>query len=249
MERIVDIALAEIVPSEDAVLRAMGVPTGRDAAGRKRYRRENGSQVDNLLAEALSELKERAEPRGIVTDVGAHEFARIYEGEGRNEHPSPLEEIFPRAEALVLFAVTLGEGLSGRASALFAEGRLALGATLDAAASEATELAGVFLDGLLERQLRAEKRVGTSSRALRYSPGYCGWDITGQRALFDALRPGDIGLQLNRSCLMRPLKSISGVVVIGPPEVHEFTDDYAFCSECRTRDCRRRIARLRASAT
>jgi hypothetical protein len=45
---------------------------------------------------------------------------------------------------------------------------------------------------------------------------------------------------------MEPLKSISGIMAVGPPEIHEFDDDYAFCSECGTRDCRRRIAKVRA---
>jgi hypothetical protein len=88
-------------------------------------------------------------------------------------------------------------------------------------------------------------RTGQGSTLLRYSPGYCGWDITGQRALFAALHPEEIGIRLNESCLMEPVKSISGVMVAGPAEIHEFNNDYPFCSECRTKDCRRRIGAVR----
>jgi hypothetical protein len=232
-----EIPLGAIVPSEAAVLSALGVPAGRDA----------GARVDGVLADALAEFREAAEPRAIVADVDAGRFARVYEGEGDNDVPSPLAEIFTQAEALTLFAVTVGPALSERIAELFDEGQLALGATLDAVASEGTELAGVRLDRTVLAEARARGRAGETSTILRYSPGYCGWNITGQRALFAELEPGQIGISLNESCLMEPLKSISGVMVLGPAGIHEFDDDYSFCGSCRTRDCRRRLNELAAA--
>jgi hypothetical protein len=82
---------------------------------------------------------------------------------------------------------------------------------------------------------------------LRYSPGYCGWDITGQRQLFQALRPEEIGITLRESCLMEPLKSISGVLVAARPEDHRFDNTYPFCSACTTKTCRSRTAEMRNS--
>ena len=234
MKRLIDIPPASVVPTEGAVLRAMGVPGGQD----------QGARVERLVAAALEEFRSEARPRGIVTEVGQNEFASIYEGAGDNDSPSPLLEIFPRAEVLTLFAVTLGASLSDRASALFDDGRLALAATLDAAASEGTERACVHLDGIVLEHARTDGRADAASRILRYSPGYCGWNLTGQRALFAALGPEGIGIRLTETCLMEPVKSISGVMVIGPAEIHKFTDDYSFCSVCPTHDCRRRIKEL-----
>jgi hypothetical protein len=34
-------------------------------------------------------------------------------------------------------------------------------------------------------------------------------------------------------------------MVLGPAEIHEFDNDYGFCSECRTKDCRRRLQAVR----
>ena len=234
MRRVVGILPASIVPSEEAVLGAMGVPPGS----------EQGERVDQLVADALGELRRAACPRGVVTSVTTDEFARIYEGESDNDTPSPLAEIFPQAEGLVLFAATLGAPLSERITALFADGSLALATMLDAAASEATELAGVHLDELVLEGARLSEQANQLTRTLRYSPGYCGWNLTGQRALFAALGPEEIGVHLTDNCLMEPLKSISGVMVMGPAEIHEFTDDYSFCSACPTHDCRRRIKEL-----
>ena len=78
---------------------------------------------------------------------------------------------------------------------------------------------------------------------LPYSPGYCGWHVSGQGRLFGALCPEEIGIRLNASFLMQPLKSVSGVLVAGAPEIHDFDDDFDFCAECTTRECRVRIAR------
>jgi cobalamin-dependent methionine synthase I len=115
---------------------------------------------------------------------------------------------------------------------------------LDAIASEATELAA---DGLEQRILDERIRLGAvapSTSLVRYSPGYCGWHLSGQRALFAALKPEAIGLTLRDSCLMEPLKSISGVMVLGHPDIHEFSPTYSCCSECRTATCLPRMRRV-----
>ena len=237
MQRVIEIPVAEVEPTREAILRALGGPADRPADAR----------VERLLSDALEKLRSNAEPRGMFADVGAREFAAIYEGAGDNDVPSPLAEIFPRADLLALFAVTVGPALSEGIAALFDEGCPALGATLDAAASEATELAAAHLDRIVLGEARAEGRADEGSRLLRYSPGYCGWNLTGQRALFVALHPDAIGISLTESCLMEPLKSISGVMVLGLPEIHDFDNDYPFCSECRTKDCRRRIQAIESS--
>jgi hypothetical protein len=199
-------------------------------------------QVTELLRSALEELQALAAPRGLFEDVARETFERLYAGHG--ERPTPLAVVFPKAELLTLFVVTLGEELSSRVRLLFDEGELALGAMLDAAASETTERAAVYLERAVERRALCDGLARPGARALRYSPGYCGWDITGPRALFDALGPGEIGVRLLESCLMEPLKTISGVIVTGPREIHEFGHTFSCCSECSTRECRDRVRSL-----
>jgi hypothetical protein len=87
-------------------------------------------------------------------------------------------------------------------------------------------------------------RVPPVSRVLPYSPGYCGWHVSGQLALFDCLGPDEVGVELSESCLMRPLKSVSGVLVAAEPEVHTFVNDFPFCGDCVDHQCRERIARV-----
>jgi cobalamin-dependent methionine synthase I len=72
------------------------------------------------------------------------------------------------------------------------------------------------------------------------SPGYAGWDVAEQAALF-RLCPGDrIGVLLTAGRMMTPLKSISFLVGVGPEARvdHYFTQ----CRRCWMADCAYRRA-------
>ena len=60
--------------------------------------------------------------------------------------------------------------------------------------------------------------------------------------LFAHLQPADIGISLSASCLMYPLKSVSGVIVAAKRGAFHSTDDFPFCGDCPTHACRERIA-------
>lgn len=221
----------DLRPTLEAVLRQMGMRSPEDLLPRHR----------TLLDAAFDGFARLAEPVAIVEEVPRQVFDAVFPGDGLNDHEAPLGEIYPQADALALFAATLGEPVSARIGQLFAEGDAPAGFVLDA-------LASVAADRLSDRL--AEQVAGRSapgSAVLPYSPGYCGWHITAQRALFARLRPGDIGMRLNDSCLMQPLKSVSGVLVAGPASIHQLRPEFSFCATCATRQCVRRMASVRAA--
>ena len=230
VRRRVEFTPEDIMPSPEAVLRTQGMPTTAAVPNR----------VAALVPRALEILTSLSQPRAVMENVSPEVFQRIYPGEGRNDGETPLELISPRATDLGLFACTLGEPLSAEIQRLFDEGDLALAVMLDGAASEGAER----LVGRLERVFAAMSS-SDSSAVLAYSPGYCGWHVSGQRRLFAALAPEEIGITLNPSCLMAPIKSVSGVLVAGPAQIHDFDDDFPCCGSCATRECRARIARTR----
>ncbi len=229
-----DIHIDHVTPSESDVLRALGVPEGRELREPTRA----------AVTAGIEELRNVAAPSGVFASVGKDEFEAIYQGEGDNAAVTPLASVFPRADELALFAVTLGAPVSGRIAALFDAGDYALGGALDAAASETAELTATHIARTVLAKVRHAGRATDETRALGYSPGYCGWNLTGQRALFDTLDPARVGITLTESCLMEPIKSVSGVIVIGPACIHDFDDDYDFCAECAAHDCRDRIRRV-----
>jgi len=234
VKRILTIDAARTPPERAAVLDSQGIPAEARLPRR----------LLELADSAVELYASLAEPRGIYEEISTEEFVAVYHGEGRNAQRTPLEAIFPRADRLALFAVTLGPALVKEISRLFDENEPALGYVLDAIASTRADLAAGLLARHYLEALRGEDRVGPRAGVLPYSPGYCGWHITGQRALFRRLEPERIGITLNTSCLMHPLKSVSGLFVIGDGSVHRFDNDFDFCDDCATQDCRVRIASL-----
>jgi hypothetical protein len=278
MREVVRFPADACLPTAEGILAGQGVPAGR----------QSSEPVAESLRQALELFRKLAAPTTILSDITTAEFAAVYDGEGRNAPDSPLAGIFPKAERLTLFAVTIGEQIGEEISRLFAGGRYDLGYLLDAVASSGTDRLAQKLQeycagrnrngsspprhkdikvgaGEVRSQIsevRMQKSgvrnlgglgdlggsIPAGSVFLRYSPGYCGWDITGQRQLFQALRPEEVGITLRESCLMEPLKSISGVLVAARPEAHRFDNTYPFCTTCTTQTCRSRIAAIDSEA-
>lgn len=69
-----------------------------------------------------------------------------------------------------------------------------------------------------------------------YSPGYCGWKLTEQTNLFSLLPESPCGIELTDSCLMIPVKSISGVIATGDNVQKR---DYG-CAICENINCYKR---------
>jgi hypothetical protein len=227
-------AATDALPSREAVLENQSIPIDRDL----------GEKIEDLIRQAMSLFEKTGECRGVVQTISTGDFEDVYSGEGENEPETPIGDIFPLASQLALFAVTAGGKVSEKIDRLFSASDFALAAMLDSVASCAVESAADLLElGYLEETARI-KNVAGSSVSLRYSPGYCGWHVSGQKKLFQRLRPQEIGITLRPSYLMEPLKSISGVFIIGPKEINQFTDTYTFCVECRDRTCQYREPRI-----
>jgi hypothetical protein len=226
----------ETRPDRAAVFENQGIPAGASVT----------RDVEALYEAALRLLGELATPRGIVAPISKPEFEVVYRGEGRNEPRTPVGDIFGRADELALFAVTLGERVGVEITKCFRSNELALGAMLDAAASAAADKLAELVETRFRQSLSAGGQAGSDTGVLRYSPGYCGWDISGQKKLFEFVHPERIGIALRESFLMEPLKSVSGVIIAGPKEIHEFEMSYPSCDRCETRGCRERIRALLA---
>ena len=226
----------DIVPHKVAVFAIQGIPA--DAAVPK--------DTEVLYDRALGLLSELAAPFSIISEISAFDFDVVYFGEGRNESKTPIADICRRADYLALFAVTLGERICEEIQHRFDSHDLALASMLDSVASAAADTLATITD---QRFFEGLTSVGYPARrkaVVGYSPGYCGWHISAQRKLFDFLRPQQIGISLNDSFLMQPLKSVSGVLAAGPKEIHSVPTSYPACSTCETRGCRERIRTLTA---
>ncbi len=235
MKWTVEWTAAASTPDWNQVLRSQGLPEGEALPTR----------LVGLVDAAFERYLALAEPRAILGFVEPDVFAGIYRGEGLNSHETPLESIVPRASRLALFVATVGQRLSAEIGDLFARHQPAAGYMLDAVASEAADGLAYAAGRELLARLQDAGELANGARVLPYSPGYCGWHVSGQRKLFAFLGPETIGVTLNQSCLMQPLKSVSGVLVVGDSATHRVHPTYSFCDHCGTKQCRERMASVK----
>lgn len=238
MRRVIRLTAREVRPDAADVLRHQGIPAGAAVS----------PGLHALVRSARAAFDELVFPAAVFDEVSRSEFAAIYGGSGLNEPGTPMLEILPRAEALALFAATIGPGIETEIRRRLAGSDAALACALDAFASAATErLADLVAQEYLATFAHHVQRPAPL-HVLPYSPGYCGWHVSGQKPLFDRLQPGEIGIELNDRCFMTPVKSVSGVFVAGSREAHRFRPVYTFCEVCVTRECRDRLRALRESS-
>ena len=224
----------EILPEKVAVLERVGIPPDQDPP----------EHVLEMHEKAIIELEKVAKPVGLFENVSIQEFAEIYRGEGKNAEETPLEMIYPKADHLALFAVTLGKEVTDAVNAGFEGGDFAQATILDAAGSAAADRAAEVMERRYEALLWEGGWDPPDAGVLGYSPGYCGWHVSGQRHLFSRLKPERIGLTLTDRFTMQPFKSVSGVMVAGLRPIHRFPPTFPFCRNCAAYQCRDRLQLL-----
>lgn len=189
--------------------------------------------LDRLLATLPRLLR----PRGVyrIEQVARLEPHRIVLASGTT-YVGAVSAYLERSEYVASFIVTIGSATERLSRAWLRAGRVVAGTIADAIASEAAEAT--------VQRLRDEVRSWAQERGMdvtpAYSPGYCGLDLQQQEVLFAALPARAINVRLTPSCLMLPLKSVSGLIGIGPPG--RIRPDRYACSGCDHPNCPQRRA-------
>jgi hypothetical protein len=191
---------------------------------------DEGANAGGELRRALDEYVELvagiAAPAGAYTRLPLLETGRDGVSTRAGLIASPMFARFvercvdPRA--LTFAVVTIGEAFDSefeRDRPLF--DRL----VLDAVCSVLVEIVADLVEDAWKGELAAR---GLES-GMRVSPGYCDWPVEGQGVVFEALDAGSVGITLNSSFVMTPLKSLSSVAVVAGrvPE----TSACAFCGK------------------
>ena len=133
------------------------------------------------------------------------------------------------ADSVALFQCTIGDGVELYSEKLFAKGDSLEGYIVNLAGSEAAESTADFIHNEI-RKLAEDNQLKITNR---FSPGYCNWNVSEQFKLF-SLFPDDLcGITLTDSALMKPIKSVSGLVGIGENATFRGYN----CSKCDDDQC------------
>lgn len=208
------------------VLRYLGYPAGV----------EPSATLRTMLDEWIPEAANRAEPRATywVLPVKQLESRRltVQAADGHDvEFQGAIGEFLAAAECVAVFIATAGPAVEQLASELMQSGDPLAGMIANAVGAERAEAAeAVVID-----ELRTSGLPFDFAPTLPYSPGYCGMALTEQRTLFGLFEGCDTHVTLTESYLMRPLKSVSGLIGLGQRErVQAFGSP---CDRCELYNC------------
>ncbi len=177
-----------------------------------------GKEFINHTDELLVQLS-AIEAKGAFTVIQTEESDFSF---GRQIAP-----IFARAEKIALFIATLGE--ESKEIIASKKSDILEYYLVDFLASQfAEEMAGYMHERI--KKYADESLIGYSNR---YSPGYCGWNVKEQVKLFGFFSKNRCGIRLTDSCLMDPVKSVSGAVALGKMVKYQ---EYG-CKKCGEKNC------------
>jgi hypothetical protein len=195
--------------------------------------REPTAHISSVIDEQISEAYGLIQPQYscVIREIESVDGSRISLSGTNTVFSSNIiaRRILFKCSKAAIFVTTIGPTLEQRVSQLMDDGEILKGAALDAVGTEAVEEVACWLEGSVKETAAASG----ADVSLRYSPGYCDWDIKEQKVLFSAL-DGDLhGVELTEDCLMMPRKSISGIIGIGfDPSI-----TLSPCVFCNKTDC------------
>lgn len=194
--------------------------------------KEPGEEVRTLTVSMLEDISRWIAPRCIFSIYEGHlEENAIYLNGGERFLVGPvIASLLKGSARFALFAATVGTAYQQFQEQLSKEGDMLKVFIADIIGSCIAEKAGDYMERLLEAELGGERHTN------RFSPGYCGWHLTGQKELFRLLGDTPCGIRLSEVCLMMPIKSISGIIGIGPD-----VDERKYgCQYCELETCYKR---------
>lgn len=130
---------------------------------------------------------------------------------------------------MALFVCTCGEKVEQLSRQLMNEGHSLEGLIIDLIASELAESIADYIHNTI-KQDAAKAGLHITNR---YSPGYCNWPVSDQQKLFALVGENNCGVSLTPSSFMVPIKSVSGIIGIGPDVKFR---GYA-CAKCDDTQC------------
>ncbi len=211
----------------------------------------NGGKSSQRLAAKAEELI--YESRNLLQPAAVYEQIRIWEvrhnallcsGENTPKvwlNMGPCSELMKKAGAAITSVVTIGSKLDQRVKKLNLQGDYLSAWLMDAIGLIALEQAITKIQRTAV--IEAKKNMWGTGPFL--SPGSIdGWPLSEQKKFCSLVPINRIDVQLNKSNVLVPLKSVSGIIGIGPEYSSGKTESICrFCAQSSS--CRIRAARLK----
>lgn len=207
------------------VIRYVGYPA--DVSPSLQFQQALDVWIDKAKAQATPRASFRIFP---VTQIKKRSLT-IQVSDQEVEFTGSIGEFLGPSQFIAVFIATAGPGVEQLASQLLKEGDDLAAMIVNAVGAERAETA----EAKVMDQLRQYAGPAGLAPTLPYSPGYCGMALTEQHTLFSLFEGEDIGVTLSSSSLMLPIKSVSGLIGLGPAD--DITIKGSPCDRCTMHTC------------
>ena len=171
-------------------------------------------QLEELLKEKRKVCIENIFPKAIYETFKIEKVNgnSVYFKSGHIFNGLNISKILAGSEIAVIFIFTLGNKIDEIIKEENKSGDTLAALFSDSIAADILKKLGEYIGNIIEKEGIKDKSWDSTCT---YSPGQYQWIIEEQREIFSMLEGSRIGVKLNKSFMMTPLKSISGVYGFG----------------------------------
>ncbi|MBC8389422.1 MAG: hypothetical protein H8E13_15455 [Actinobacteria bacterium] len=207
--------------------------TGRDFLTKLMGGRLN-PQLEKLLCDKSKICIGSIEPKAIyskyeiekvIGDCVCFKSGNIFTGPN-------ISKILTGSEISTIFITTLGSMIDKIIKDVSDSGDMLSTIIMDAITTKLLGILGNYVGEIIKKEGIREKGWGSTCT---YSPGQYKWTIEEQKEMFSMVDGNKIGVELNKSYLMVPFKSISGIYGFGPNDSIDKTR--VACDLCPRENC------------
>ncbi|HUW91980.1 MAG TPA: vitamin B12 dependent-methionine synthase activation domain-containing protein [Bacteroidales bacterium] len=194
----------ELLPSDQLIELTMGYKAG-----------EAPEPVSSILREVIQELSSLKDAKAeykIFHDISLDNGEKsLTIGEAKFNLKGIIFNQIKKSDEIAIFICTAGEVIGEKSHESMKNDDLLRGYIYDVVGSEIVEAAADRLQEELKVRMAEEGKHISN----RFSPGYCGWNVSEQHTLFRFYPDNYCCITLTESALMYPVKSVSGIIGIG----------------------------------
>jgi hypothetical protein len=190
--------------------------------------------MEKLLKEKTSLCVENIAPKAIYDrfEIEKVDGELVYFKSGNVFSGPHISKILTGSKTAILYILTLGSRIDQIIIEKNQSGDTLAAIIMDTITTSMLGVLGEFVGEKIKKQGLEEQNW---SSTCTYSPGQYKWTIEEQKKIFEMVDGNRIGVELNKSYLMIPFKSVSGVYGFGPEDRIDKTR--VACDLCPRKNC------------
>lgn len=191
-------------------------------------------QIERMLEEKKDICIKNISPKIIyeIFKIDKIKGNSVYFNSGHILNGPNISKILKGSEIATIFIFTLGSEIDDMIKKSSSEGDTLATIIMDSITTSMLTILGKKAGELIKKEGIRKDNWGSTCT---YSPGQFKWTIEEQKEIFRMVDGGRIGVKLNKSYLMIPFKSISGVYGFGPEDKIDKTR--VACDICPRKNC------------